>query len=77
VEISFDDGQSWEKTTLFSNPSPITWTFWKYVWVNPRPGDYTIRVRAIDGKGKVEDWDPRGIFPDGATGQQALHVLVT
>ena len=77
VEISFDDGQSWEKTNLFSNPSPLTWSFWKYVWVNPRPGNYTIRLRAVDGKGKIEDWDPRGIFPDGATGQQELKVAVT
>ena len=77
VEISFDDGQSWENTNLFSDPSPLTWSFWKYVWVNPRPGKYTLRVRAIDGKGKIEDWDPRGIFPDGATGQQALNVTVT
>jgi hypothetical protein len=25
----------------------------------------------------VEDWEPRGIFPDGATGQQTLKVVVT
>ena len=77
VEISFDDGKTWEKTNLFSNPSPITWSFWKYLWVNPQPGAYKIRVRAIDGRGKVEDWEPRGIFPDGATGQQVLKVTVT
>ncbi len=35
-----------------------------------------MRVRAIDGKGQVEEWDPRGIYPDGATGQQALKVVV-
>jgi hypothetical protein len=77
VEISFDDGKTWEKTNLFSNPSPITWSFWKYLWVNPQPAAYRIRVRAIDGRGKGEDWEPRGIFPDGATGQQALKVVVT
>jgi DMSO/TMAO reductase YedYZ molybdopterin-dependent catalytic subunit len=77
VEISFDDGKTWQKTNLFSNPSPITWSFWKYVWVNPQPGAYKIRVRAIDGRDRVEDWDPRGIFPVGATGQQVLKVTVT
>jgi hypothetical protein len=77
VEISFDAGKAWEKTNLFSNPSPITWSFWKYLWVNPQPGAYKIRVRAIDGRGKVEDWEPRDIFPDGATGQQTLKVVVT
>ncbi len=74
VEISFDDGKTWQPTNLFSNPSPLAWTFWKYIWVNPAPGDYKIRVRAMDGQGLLQDYEPRGIFPDGATGQQVLNV---
>jgi hypothetical protein len=77
VEISFDDGKTWRVVNLFSNPSPLVWSFWKYIWVNPSRGNYRIRVRAIDGKGRVQDTDPKGIFPDGATGQQALDVLVS
>ncbi len=76
VEISFDDGATWTTTNLFSNPSFLVWTFWKYIWVNPKPGTYEIRVRAIDGAGRVQDTDPKGIFPDGATGQQVLKVTV-
>ena len=76
VEISVDDGQSWKPTGLFSNPSAIVWTFWKYIWVDPRPGEYMLRVRAIDGKGRVQPYDPRDIFPDGATGQQVVKVTV-
>lgn len=76
VEISFDDGQTWQTTNLFSNPSPLTWAFWKYVWVAPEPGAYHLRVRAIDGQGRVEGRGPQGTFPDGATGQQALKVNV-
>ncbi len=76
VELSFDDGKAWHAASLFSNPSPLTWCFWKYVWVSPARGTYNLRVRAIDGKGRVEDRDPRGIFPDGATGQQVLKVTV-
>ena len=77
VEISFDDGNTWQPANLFSNPSPLTWSFWKYVWVNPARGDYKILVRAIDGQGRVEGWEPREIFPNGATGQQALKLVVT
>lgn len=76
VEISFDDGATWRPASIFSQPSPLTWVFWKYVWVNPKPGDYTLRLRAVDGKGKPEDYEPRGIFPDGATGQQIMKVTV-
>lgn len=76
VEISFDNGKTWQPASIFSNPSSLTWTFWKYVWVGPKPGKYELRVRAIDGRGRVEGWEPRGIFPDGATGQQAVKVAV-
>ena len=76
VEISVDDGKTWAETHLFSNPSPLTWSFWKYLWINPRPGEYRIRVRAIDGQGRAEGPDPQGIYPDGATGQQVLKVTV-
>jgi len=76
VEISFNDGATWRATNLFSNPSSLTWSFWKFAWVDPKPGAYHIRVRAIDGQGRVEGTDPKGIYPDGATGQQALQVTV-
>jgi DMSO/TMAO reductase YedYZ molybdopterin-dependent catalytic subunit len=76
VEISFDDGRTWQPTNLFSHPSPLVWAFWKYIWVSPRPGSYKIRVRAIDGKGRLEDYGPREIFPAGATGQQVMKVTV-
>jgi DMSO/TMAO reductase YedYZ molybdopterin-dependent catalytic subunit len=76
VEVSFDDGKTWKPASIFSNPSPLTWVFWKYIWVDPRPGKYKLRVRAIDGQGRVEGRDPRDIFPDGATGQQELKVTV-
>ncbi|MBZ5515552.1 MAG: molybdopterin-dependent oxidoreductase [Acidobacteriia bacterium] len=76
VEISVDNGKTWEPASIFSNPSPLTWVFWKYIWINPEPGKYKLRVRATDGNGRVEGWDPRDIFPDGATGQQAMKVTV-
>ena len=76
VQISFDGGTSWQETNLFSNPSLLTWSFWKYIWIDPQPGTYRIRVRAIDAKGRAQTEGPRDIFPDGATGQQVLKVTV-
>jgi DMSO/TMAO reductase YedYZ molybdopterin-dependent catalytic subunit len=76
VEISLDNGRTWGKTDLYSNPSALTWSFWKYIWVNPQPGRYEIRVRSIDGKGRVETEGPQDTFPDGATGQETLIVTV-
>lgn len=76
VEISFDDGQSWRAAQIFSNPSPLVWTFWKYAWGDARPGTYRLRLRATDGQGRVEGYEPRHSFPGGATGQQVLKIHV-
>jgi DMSO/TMAO reductase YedYZ molybdopterin-dependent catalytic subunit len=76
VEISFDNGETWKDTNLFSNPSALTWSFWKYTWIDPQPGAYRIRVRSTDGQGRVQSEGPTDIFPDGATGQQAIKVTV-
>ncbi len=76
VEISFDNGEAWEDTNLFSNPSPLTWSFWKYTWIDPKPGAYRLRIRSTDGKGRVQTEGPADIFPDGATGQHALKIIV-
>lgn len=76
VQLSFDDGKSWDTATLFSNPSPQTWAFWKYLWKPPHPGKYSIRLRATDNAGREQPRDGHDIFPDGATGQQVIHVSV-
>lgn len=76
VELSFDGGNAWQPASIFSNPSALTWVFWKYIWVNPQPGKYTLAVRAVDGKGQVESSGPRGIFPNGATGYQSIKLEV-
>ncbi len=76
VEISFNQGKTWQPADLYSNPSNITWAFWKYIWVDPTPGKYKIAVRAIDGQGNIEGPEPTGIFPSGATGYEVIHVRV-
>lgn len=76
VEISFDNGETWKETNLFSNPSALTWSFWKYTWIDPKPGTYKIRVRSTDGHGRVQTEGPTDIFPDGATGQQVIKATV-
>jgi DMSO/TMAO reductase YedYZ molybdopterin-dependent catalytic subunit len=76
VEISFDDGAGWRAAEIFSNPSPLTWAFWKYAWRDAQPGTYRIRLRATDGQGRVEGYGPRHSFPGGATGQQRLTIHI-
>lgn len=76
VEISFDDGRTWQPASIFSNPSPQVWTFWKYVWVNPARGKYTLRVRAISGRGQVQTAQNSDAFPEGSSGYHRVKIEV-
>jgi DMSO/TMAO reductase YedYZ molybdopterin-dependent catalytic subunit len=78
VEISTDDGDTWDEAQIFSNPNPTqVWAFWKYVWMNPPKGKHTIIVRATDGNGKLQVSRSSGEWPDGATGYHEVRVVVS
>lgn len=77
IEVSLDDGASWQAAEIFSSPSALVWTFWRYKWTNAEAGTYHIRARAIDGAGRVEGYGPRGSYPEGATGQHVLKIHIT
>ncbi len=76
VQLSFDNGRTWQDADIYSNPSPLVWSFWKFEWITARRGRRQIRARAIDGKGRVEGADPKGIYPNGATGLQEIEIDV-
>lgn len=77
VEISTDGGGAWQEAQIFSNPSPLVWAFWKYVWVNPAKGKHTVQVRATDGMGRLQTAERSGEWPAGATGYHTLTVEVS
>lgn len=63
VEITFDDGASWEDVDVYYSPGANIWTLWKYVIESPS-GSYEARIRVTTQSGKVTNG------PDG-TGQSA------
>jgi sulfite oxidase len=67
VEVQIDD-EPWIEAQLRVPPlSPLTWVQWRYDWQGV-PGSHTVRVRAFDGTGQVQDSQERRSRPDGATG---------
>jgi DMSO/TMAO reductase YedYZ molybdopterin-dependent catalytic subunit len=77
VELSADSGRTWQEASIFSNPlPPQMWAFWKFVWTDPPKGRHTLRVRAIDGAGRVQTDERSGEWPAGATGHHAITVNV-
>jgi DMSO/TMAO reductase YedYZ molybdopterin-dependent catalytic subunit len=67
VEIQVDNGP-WEPAELRDPPlSPLTWVQWVYNW-KANIGQHTVRVRAYDGTGKLQEATVHQPYPNGATG---------
>jgi len=77
VEVSFDNGTTWEVAELKQPLSNLTWALWAYGWVPPHAGEYQVIARATDGSGQVQTSTETGTFPNGATGYVSTTVTVT
>lgn len=75
VEVSTDDGATWQEATLSPAANPYSWNLWGLRW-DAAPGTYTVRVRATDGGGELQTAERSRPLPDGATGYHALRVRV-
>ena len=76
VEVSVDDGQTWNEARLTSDGPPQAWKLWRYDWRPEQPGEYKLVVRAIDGTGELQTPDRRGIAPQGATGYHRVTARI-
>jgi DMSO/TMAO reductase YedYZ molybdopterin-dependent catalytic subunit len=54
VEISADDGRTWNRADLIGPQAPYSWTLWEYLWEAAAPGDYDVLVRAVSASGKAQ-----------------------
>ena len=76
VEVSTDGGDMWNVADLDPELSPSTWRFWSYRWVLPKPGRYSLAVRATDGRGRLQLLEEQAAFPDGAVGLHEITITV-
>lgn len=76
VELSFDDGASWQRATLLDEIAPLSWRFWTFRWRPERSGRYSIQVRATDGTGERQTAVRADPFPNGATGYHRIFLRV-
>lgn len=76
VEVSTDGGGQWHEAMLAALLSAHAWQFWVYEWIVPKPGEYTLAVRATDGTGRVQTAIEQDPAPDGAAGIHEVIVLV-
>jgi len=73
VEVQVDSGE-WKQARLAPVPSTDTWRQWVFPWAVGSAGQHTLRVRATDAQGVLQDGQHRGPFPSGATGYHQIMV---
>lgn len=76
VEVSVDDGVTWQQATLDPALSQDSWVLWSWKWTPLLPGRYTLVARATDGTGEVQTSRKQGTVPNGATGYHTVVVRV-
>jgi sulfane dehydrogenase subunit SoxC len=54
VEVSFDDGASWELAELGPEPTPHAWRHWSYRWRPTEAGSCVLSCRARDAAGNEQ-----------------------
>jgi DMSO/TMAO reductase YedYZ molybdopterin-dependent catalytic subunit len=77
VEVSTDDGRTWERARLIGREEPYAWRQWEYAWHASGAGTYTILSRATDDRGNVQPltspWNPGGFLWNGVD-RVRVHV---
>ena len=76
VEVSLDDGQTWNEAQIVYTRSPLAWVLWSYDWRPTQPGEYKLAVRATDNNGELQTDKERWVVPEGATGYHKITVPV-
>ena len=80
VEVSVDDGATWQSAEFIGPDEPYAWRQWQYVWTANQAGEYTIKSRASDDQGRQQpesaSWNFLGYGNNGID-EHAVTVIVT
>ncbi len=76
VEVSSDDATSWSAAQIDYPGTKLTWALWSYRWKPTEPGEYRLVVRATDGTGAVEHFEPERSAFSGATGLHKITAYI-
>jgi DMSO/TMAO reductase YedYZ molybdopterin-dependent catalytic subunit len=77
VEVTADDGKTWFPAAVKEPLGANCWQFWSAEWKPVARGDYTLKVRAVDGTGKTQPLGPKATLPDGGEGYHTVRVHFT
>ena len=52
VDVSVDDGKTWQPARLIGPDETYAWRHWEYLWEARQTGEFTIMARATDTTGR-------------------------
>ncbi|MGZ5019119.1 MAG: molybdopterin-dependent oxidoreductase [Chthoniobacterales bacterium] len=76
VEVSADDGSTWTEARIDYPGTRLTWALWSYDWKPSAAGTYSLVVRATNGDGQLQFFDPNRPFKSGPTGFHKIAVYI-
>jgi hypothetical protein len=76
VEVSADQGQTWQAAQVKPGLAPNTWQLWRADLQLDR-STKELRVRATDGLGHPQTRESAAQFPSGATGYHTVAIAVS
>ncbi len=74
VEVSTDNGASWQRAHLRQPLGAVTWTLWELPWTPASASTYAIVARMIDLQGYYQQPVLADTFPNGASGYHRISV---
>jgi hypothetical protein len=75
VEVSTDDGRSWQPAVIKPALGPNSWVLWLFEWDLPLDAaDRRLLVRAVDGTRAAQVATRSETVPNGATGYHQVSV---
>jgi hypothetical protein len=77
VEVSTDQGNTWQTAQLKTPISNDSWTLWACEWTPQSTGEYAVYARATDGTGTTQTSVASDSYPNGATGYAMVSFNVT
>ncbi len=77
VEYTTDGGSVWSAAAFDPPLSKLTWVVWRATWTPASHGAYTLKVRATDGSGSLQDASSAPSYPSGSSGYHTIHVNIS
>ena len=77
VEVSTDEGKTWNETEIWASDSPLAWSLWKYTWQVPSNNKRLfIKVRAIAKDNTIQGEITANDILSGSSGLHTVEVAV-